>query len=149
MRYKRNGSELCLVLNENIVTATFKGPASAELLRKFASGIDNIIEPLDGQVWGLLCISDDLEAGTPQAELLLIDAIGKYLALGCRASAYVFPSAISQFQMDRTLKAAGILSGIEGKNFSTVSHAQQGIHQQLAQYYRYKQSQSPKQVGET
>lgn len=131
MRFTGYQSELTLSLDGNVVWATFKGPANTELMSFFANSIDKVVAPLNGETWGLICISDDLEAATPEAELVLVKAIQKYLYLGCRASSYVFPTALTRYQMDRALKSAGIIDGIEGKLFDTKEEAKLAVLSRL------------------
>lgn len=137
MIYTRQHSKLMMTRKEDIVVATFKGPANTDIMQKFASAIDTLIEPFNGRYWALICVSDDLEAATPDAEEVLVKAIQKYVSLGCRASAYIFPLALSRYQMNRALINAGIKSGIEGKNFPTYDQAEKYVHSALQHHSAY------------
>ncbi|MDO6720708.1 hypothetical protein Q4575_14940 [Psychrosphaera sp. 1_MG-2023] len=123
MRFKGFRSELTLSLEGNIVWATFRGAASTELMSFFANSVEEVIAPLNGEFWALICISDDLEAATPEAEVILVDAIRMNQNLGCRVSCYVFPTALSRYQMDRALRSAGVADGIDGKLYATKDEA--------------------------
>ena len=133
LRFKELCGELTMELEGRIVIATFTGAIDASLARHFAQAIDRLVAPIKGQNWGYISCSEGVDAATPDAEPLFVQAVGHYFQLGCRSSGFVMSSPIAIKQMDSILKRAGLQDGIQPRLFDSRQAAKSHIASSLAQ----------------
>jgi len=131
LKFKELCGELTMTIDDNVVIAQFSGAIDTKLAQHFIGSVEALVAPLNGQVWGYVSCSESVDAATPDAEALFVSAVGRYVQLGCRASAFVLTSPIAIRQMDRVLKRAGLEDGLTDRLFPSKQEAIKRVKQLL------------------
>ncbi|XOV80695.1 MAG: hypothetical protein ACFHVJ_07040 [Aestuariibacter sp.] len=115
-----------------IVVCRFKGSINHTLLNFFTKNLPTVLGDLQGQQWGYLSSSGEVDAGTPESEKLLVQAGKKVLQLGCVKAAYVLTSAIAIAQTRKARSICGVTEPLEDIIFSSEEDAKRFLQEQLA-----------------
>lgn len=133
--YKTINGELIIKRENNIVIAKFSGALDKKIALFYQQSLPELTKPLKGKHWGYLSVSQNVDAATPEAEDIMVQAVQLGISLGCVGSAFVLSTHLAIAQTDRMLKKAGLEQGITGKTFSTEAEARDYLKLQLANFH--------------
>ena len=129
--YKNQFGSIKLSAKHNILFAEFKGAVSESVAQYFVKTAPTLIQEFNQQDWGYVSYSEQVEAATPDAHKILIQAGILFYQLGCVKSAYVLKSAIAISQIDKLRKEMGVTDPIQNVLFDTLTEAEQFMRNTL------------------
>ncbi|MFT6529995.1 MAG: hypothetical protein ACJAZB_001646 [Psychrosphaera sp.] len=132
--YKNSFGSLKLTLEDNIMTAEFKGSVSASIAQYFLKTAEKMINDNKIDHWGYISYSEQADAATPEAHLLLIKAAKIFYQAGCVKSAYVLKSSIAIRQIEKLREEMGVTAPLSNVLFKDLQQAKQFMFDFLKDY---------------
>lgn len=129
--YKNQFGSIKLSTKHNILFAEFKGAVSLSVAQYFVKTAPTLIQKFNQQDWGYVSYSEQVEAATPEAHKMLIQAGKLFYQLGCVKSAYVLKSVIAISQVEKLRQEMGVTDPIKSVLFNSLAEAEQFMRNTL------------------